>query len=293
MKDHRPLRVLVVGASGLVGAHLVQAARARGDAVTGAARRPQREATVEVDLLDRGGLEAALAAHRPELLALCSAWPYVDGCEQDPARSHRENVETVANAIAATKGSGAALLWFSTDHVFDGTRPRHGESDPVNPVSVYARHKREAESLLEDRGNALVVRTAYVFGAEPARKSFPYRVVDAAKAGAVLKVPRAQAGCPTWAGWLAESSLELLSMGLRGVVHLTGGELLTKAAWARRIASGLALGEVRVEEVDWALAGQVAPRPASVCLKTERHALVQPPLDELLMVHRQSLLDPG
>lgn len=284
-------RVLVVGASGLVGSHLVRAARARGDTVTGAARTVTADATLRVDLEDRATLDAALDAVQPTLVALCSAWPHVDGCEKDPGRSHRENVQTVANAIAATAGSRAALLWFSTDHVFDGSRPRHGESDPVHPLNVYARHKREAEALLEARGNALMCRTAWVWGAERARKNFVYRVLDAARAGKVLEVPRAQSGCPTWAGWLAPSALELLRLGQRGVLHLSGPELLTKAAWARKIASAFGFKEFEAREVEWAQAGQVAPRPASVALKSERHALVQPPLDQLLLVHRESMLN--
>lgn len=287
-----PRRVLVVGASGLVGSHLVRAARAAGAEALGAARNPAGEATLKVDLLDRASIDAALEAAQPELVALCSAWPYVDGCEREPARSHRDNVETVANAIAAVKGSPAALLWFSTDHVFDGSRPRHSESDAVHPLSVYAKHKLEAEGLLLEHGNALVARTAWVFGAEKARKNFLYRVIDAAAAHRPLEVPRAQAGCPTWAGWLAPSALELAAQGLRGVVHLCGPELLTKAGWARKIALQLMLPGFEAREVEWAQAGQVAPRPASVALKSERHALVQPPLDDLLLAHRESLLNP-
>jgi dTDP-4-dehydrorhamnose reductase len=290
-----PRRVLVVGATGLVGSHLVRAAQQRGDQVTGAARNIHAEASVQVDLLDRVSLDAALASVNPEIVALCSAWPWVDGCERDPARSLRENVDTVANAIAATRGSRATLLWFSTDHVFDGSRPYHLESDAVNPVSVYARHKLQAERLLDERGNALIARTSYVFGAERARKNFVYRVIDAAsqKVGTVpLSVPRGQAGAPTWAGWLADSALELIDLGQRSVIHLTGPQLLTKAAWAQKIASALGFKDFEVREVDWEQAGQVAPRPESVFLKSEKHALVQPPLDDLLMLHRDSLLNP-
>ena len=311
-------RVLVVGATGLVGSHLVRAARRRGCVISGAARNVAGEATLRVDLMDRATLDAALAQVNPSLVALCSAWPYVDGCEKDPARSQRENVDTVANAIAATRGSNATLLWFSTDHVFDGSRPHHVESDAVNPVSVYARHKLAAERLLEERGNALVARTSYVFGPEKARKNFLYRVIEKGGQAALLtqqdekggqaalltqqdekaacppfSVPRGQAGCPTFAGWLAESALELIALGQRGVMHLSGPELLTKAAWARRIVSGLGLGQLEVQEVDWAQAGQVAPRPDRVFLKSERHALVQPPLDDLLLLHRESLLNPA
>jgi len=290
-------RYLVVGASGLVGGEFVRRARARGHEVVGTARRVFGEASSALDLEDRAAVAHAAAEVAPDVVVVCSAWPYVDGCEQDPARSHRENVATVQNladALAAPReGRTARIVFYSTDHVFDGTKPgaTYVESDPVRPPSVYARHKREAEEVLLARGNALIVRTAWVFGAELRKKNFVYRVIDLSRSGGFLKVPRGQAGCPTWSGWLCESTLTLLERGETGVVHLTGARAFTKAEWARTIVQCLELPPLRIEEMDAAASGQVAPRPDRVGLASERHELAQGPVDEILRAERMHLLD--
>ncbi|MFT3839380.1 MAG: SDR family oxidoreductase [Myxococcaceae bacterium] len=275
-------RLLVAGASGLVGTHLCEEATRRGLEVTGAARRVRALATHALDLTDRASIDRVLAEVNPDAVVLCTAWPWVDGCEKDPARSERENVGTVRNVIEATQGSKLPLAWFSTDHVFDGTKAAHGESDPVNPMSVYAKHKLAAERLLLERGHALIGRTSYVFGVEADRKNFLYRVLDASRDRTPLKVPVKQGGTPTWAGYLATSTLELLQRGTEGVLHLVGPEVLSKAEWAKKIARVLQLPNVEVVETSWAEAGQVAPRPEVVRLKTERGAPPHPSLDDVL-----------
>jgi dTDP-4-dehydrorhamnose reductase len=285
-----PGRWMVVGASGLVGAEVVRRARAQGRQVAGFARTAQGEARLPLDLTDRAAVERAVAEHSPEVLFLCSAWPHVDGCEADPERSWRENVGTVRNVIAATVGSGAQLVFFSSDHVLGSSPEPQPESAPPAPVSVYARHKREVEELLLARGDSLIARTAWVFGPELRRKNFVYRVIELARGGQALRVPEGQRGCPTFAGWLAASTLALLEQGLEGLVHLSGSEPHSKAQWAARIVHELGLPPVQITEVPWREAGQLAPRPDCVVLRSERHALVHPPLSEILSAEAARLL---
>lgn len=281
-------RLLVVGASGLVGTHVARAAAARWD-VLGVARRVEGLASEALELGDRAAVDALLGRFSPDVVVVASAWPWVDGCEQDPARSHRENVDTVKTLAAAAKPS-TRIVFYSTEHVFDGAVESYDEAAPTHPLSVYAQHKREVELLLLERGNALIARTSYVFGAEARRKNFVYRVIDAAEAGTPLKVPTLQAGMPTWAGWLAHSTLTLLDDGLTGMTHLVGPEVLTKAEWAKTVARGLALPPVDIVEVPWQESGQVAPRPERVRLVSTRHRLVHPPLLEVLRTEREALL---
>lgn len=274
------MRLLVVGASGLVGSELCKQG---GEGAMGAARHVEGAATVRLDLLDRKNLDAVLAGASPDAVAICSAWPYVDGCESDPLRSRRDNVETVTNLIAATAGTKVRLLFFSTDHVFDGRKPgRYVESDAVNPLSVYAKHKRETEELLLTRGQALICRTAWVFGVEARRKNFVYRVLEHVRSGKELKVPSGQSGCPTWTGWLCASALTLLQQGTDGVVHLTGEQEFTKAQWAREITQALGLQGLNLTETDWRESGQLAPRPDRVAITSERHSLTQGPVRPIL-----------
>ncbi|WP_394844288.1 NAD(P)-dependent oxidoreductase [Pendulispora brunnea] len=282
-------RLLVVGASGLVGAELVRRARGRDLEVVGAARTVASEATVALDLGDRAAVRRVLEETEPDVVILASAWPHVDGCESDPQRSQRENIETYRNVVEASAGS-TRLVFYSTDHVFDGEKDGpYTEDDRPNPLNVYSRHKLEAEQLILGHGRALVVRTGWVFGQELRRKNFVYRVIDVARRGEVLKVPPRQAGCPTFSGWLSDATLTLLGQGTEGVVHLTGGEPHTKAQWAETIARSLGL-ELRIEEVDAAASGQVAPRPERVVLASARHTLAQPPVKGILRAERQRLL---
>lgn len=283
-------RWLVVGASGLVGGELAGLLAREGQRVTGTARSVMGNATRVLDLADRAAIDAVVADVAPEVVVVASAWPHVDGCEADPERSHRENVTTVENLVAALSPS-TRVVFYSTDHVFDGKKGApYVESDPVHPPSVYARHKRAVEELLLARGASLIIRTAWVFGAELRKKNFVYRVAAAARAGETLRVPVAQAGCPTWTGWLTQTTVALVDDGLSGIVHATGAEAFTKAEWARAIAEELSLPAVRVEEVGWAAAGQVAPRPERVALRSERHRYVQAPAREILRAERAAIL---
>jgi len=279
------MRLLVVGASGLVGGAVARAARARGYDVIGVARSPSGEATFALDLTDESAVARSLASLVPEVVVIASAWPYVDGCEADPARSARENVATVDHVIAAADAA-TRIVFFSTDHVFDGTKPRYVESDEPHPLSVYARHKLEAETKLVARGRALIVRTAWVFGPESRRKNFVYQVARAAKSGETLRVPARQAGCPTFSEWLADETLDSLTDDVEGVIHATGDQPFTKAEWARAIADALGLPPVHVEEVSPADAGQVAPRPERVALASERRATLPPDPRDVLRERR-------
>lgn len=233
-----------------------------------------------VDATDTDALMDLVHRYEPDAIAICAAWPHVDGCEREPARSLRENVGTVDNVIRATAGSACRILHYSSDLVFDGSKAESVESDPVSPLSVYGHHKRLAEELLLARGRALVVRTSWVFGAEIQRKNFACQVVDAAGTGAGLVVT-GQVGCPTWSGWLADSALDLLPR-LDGIVHLAGSDCLTRSAWATMLVRALGLPAVALREVPMGSVPQYAPRPSRITLKTERHALVQPPLDGIL-----------
>lgn len=279
-------RLLVVGASGLVGSEV---ARAAPGAVLGVARNVGGHATRAMDLLDPRAIEAVVDEANPDAVVVASAWPHVDGCEQDPSRSLRENVTSVRNLLAVL-GAQVRVAFFSTEHVFDGAAPHYDEAAATRPLSVYARHKREVESLLLSRGRSIIVRTSYVFGAEARRKNFMYRVIDAANAGTSLRVPSKQAGMPTWSVWLARSTLSLLSAQYDGVAHLTGPDVLTKAEWAALLVRGLGLPAVEIDEVPWQESGQVAPRPERVRLISTKHDHHHPPLLELLTRERAALL---
>ncbi len=282
-----PVRSLVAGASGLVGSFVLEAAKRHGPAV-GVARSRTSQVTHAVDLTDPKTVDAICREWSPDLVFICSAWPHVDGCEKDPARSHLENVETVSHLMRSVSAT-TRLVFFSTDHVFDGTHSRYGPDDVKTPLSVYAQHKAEVEDRLLRRGNALIVRTSYVFGIEARRKNFVYRVVECCRLGETLSVPERQGGMPTWAPWLAEATVELAQQPTLGVAHLIGPEWLTKAQWAQRIAKKLCPSPLTLVETTASASGQVAPRPDRVLLTSSPSPLPHPPLEACLSLQQAAL----
>ena len=169
--------LLVLGAGGFLGAHVLRIAAVKGRSCVGAARAPERlPAPLDALGLDvrrwdaevLGDTERLLDAVRPERIVLAAAAARPGACEADPGRAERLNVslpETLARSCAER---GTRLVHVSTDLVFAGEPPRDGgyvEEDPTDPVHVYGRTKAAGEArVLAADPSALVVRLPLLFG---------------------------------------------------------------------------------------------------------------------------------
>jgi dTDP-4-dehydrorhamnose reductase len=118
---------------------------------------------------------------------------------------------------------GGLLVHYSTDYVFEGTKPGpYLETDPTNPVSVYGATKLEGERLVAASGcRHLIFRTSWVYA--PWGKNFVRTIAKAALTRPELKVVSDQRGRPTSAEHLARTSLSLLEKGASGTFHVTDG----------------------------------------------------------------------
>jgi dTDP-4-dehydrorhamnose reductase len=180
-------RVIVFGASGLLGASLVPALEARGHAVLAQGRGAA--AALRLDPLDADALSHAFALHQPTALVNLIAATNVDQCEEQPLLAYRANVavvEAIANAVARQPGPRPHLVHVSTDQVYDGPGP-HAE-DVVQPINVYGLSKYAGE-LVAERVGATVLRTNF-FGRSrcAARTSFSDWLVASLREGKPITV---------------------------------------------------------------------------------------------------------
>ena len=90
------MRILVIGGSGLVGSHVLSEATARGHQVTGTYRNFPLPGLVPLDLADTTATQELLLATNPDWVVHAAGWTWVDGCESDPERAHRENCDQPA-----------------------------------------------------------------------------------------------------------------------------------------------------------------------------------------------------
>ena len=266
-------RVLIIGASGQVG-HALRVAFTPEYAVIGASHRHVEGDDARIDLADADSVRGVIEDAQPAVVVLAGGMFHVDGCELDPARSQLINVTGTKVVGAAARSAGASLVFYSTEHVFDGSQSSYRETDAVAPMNVYSRHKVEAENAVRDArpDDHLILRTSSVYGADVHRRNFVVRFVDQVTAGQSVIVADDQWGSPTHAADLARTTRLLVDAGARGTYHATGPEFVDRATFARRICERFGLDASLVVARPASSLGQPAPRPWGVRLDCSRLA---------------------
>jgi dTDP-4-dehydrorhamnose reductase len=266
MWEGREKRWLLLGASGLVGGHL-RAALADRHVVATAHRAPVPGA-VALDLTDPVAIKTVIGNARPDIVVVAAADAFVEHCEREPAATRLINVDAVRRIADAA--SGALLVVFSSEYVFDGRSGPYAESDPVAPINEYGRQKVALESLARDHAGHLVCRVSGVYGWSSARTSFVAQLVDRLRAGQRFRVPSDQVITPTPAPDLARAVVALVDRGARGTFHVAGPEVLPRPEFARRTALAFGLDEKGLEFVPTSDLGLAAPRPLNAGLLTDK-----------------------
>ena len=231
------MKILVIGASGLVGSHVLNAARVGQHGVVGTYRHRPEPDLVHLDCADSSAVDALLREQKPDVVVHAAGWTWVDGCEDDPTRAFAENAEQPARLAEQCKKVGCRFAYFSSSYVFDGQAGPYTEDATPNPINVYGRSKLRAEQAIQTvHGEALLLRVVCVYGAEAQGKNFACQVRRAMESGQALRVPADQRGNPTYAGDIARWLLGLLQRGATGLWHLAGPwPDCTRWDWAQRL----------------------------------------------------------
>jgi dTDP-4-dehydrorhamnose reductase len=234
MADPRPV-AWITGSRGLIGNDLVRMAAQCAPAweVRGLTR-------AHLDLCDRLAVRRLFDEQSPRLIIHCAALSRSPECERYPDLARRVNVE--ATAELAGLASEIPLIFFSSDLVFDGRQGNYVETDPVNPLSVYAETKVAAEHVVLSNPRHTVVRTSLNGGTSPSgNRSFNEEMRRAWEAGEVPKLFVDEFRSPIPAEETARAIWALVAAEQPGLYHLAGAERLSRfqigellaARWAR------------------------------------------------------------
>jgi dTDP-4-dehydrorhamnose reductase len=272
---------LVIGASGLVGRCLMRSLNKSGVATLGTYANRPSAGLRQLDITDASGVADCVSALRPRTIYLTAALTHVDACEDQTETARRINVLGPRLVAAAAQRTGATLVFYSTEYIFDGADGPYSEEAAPNPLSVYGRTKLEAENAIRDiLPAALIVRTTVVFGWDRLSKNFAMQIYDRVQAGLDMTIPDDQLGSPTWAGYLADTSVLLTQSGASGVVNVAGKETVSRTDFARALVRLFGGMPERVIPVPTATLRQRAARPLRGGLRTDKlHKLLgAPPL---------------
>ncbi|MGO8786104.1 MAG: dTDP-4-dehydrorhamnose reductase [Terriglobia bacterium] len=258
------MRILVTGAQGMLASVLLPHLRSDHQ-VCGVDLK-------DFDIGEEAAVERAFHEFRPEFVFHLAAYTDVDGCEANPPKAERVNSLGTRNVARACAEIGAALLYVSTDYVFDGRENRaYREDDCPNPVSVYGRTKlqgeRQAQALVAKH---MIVRSSWLYG--PGGKNFVATILRFARERGDLSVVSDQRGSPTYTRHLALKLTELMAAGIYGVFHVTGSGNCTWFEFAEAIVRSGGYPQVHVHPITTREAGRLAPRPAYSVLENRRLA---------------------
>lgn len=262
MPGERP-RVLVTGASGMLGSDLVPVLAGAGYDVY---PRPRSD----LDVTDPGEVGFAFRELWPDVVVNCAGFTRVDACEME-SKAWAVNAQGVENLSRECRRHNARLVQVSTDFVFDGEKHEpYTETDEMAPLSAYGRGKRAGEEAALRSPAALVVRSSWLFGR--AGWNFIEAILKQVEEGKrELPVVNDQRGKPTATTDLSEAILALLAAGASGIFHFANRGEVTWYDFAREILILAGWSDVRVLRTSSAALARPAARPAYSVLDTSKY----------------------
>ena len=205
------MRLLLFGAGGQVGWELQRALQPLGDVVA----LNRSDPALPVDFSRPDTLAAAVQAVAPDVIVNAAAYTAVDRAEQEAELARAVNAQAPGVLARAAAASGAWLVHFSTDYVFDGSGDQPRDEDaPTGPLSVYGRTKLQGEDAIRASGcRHLVLRTSWVYGARGG--NFAKTMLVLASTRETLRVVADQIGAPTGADLLADLVAQMIPAACR------------------------------------------------------------------------------
>jgi dTDP-4-dehydrorhamnose reductase len=187
------------------------------------------------DITDYQQTQQAILAFRPDVVVHAAAFTNVDGCELQPELAYGVNALGTQNVALACQRCDAAMVYISTDYVFDGTKEgAYWEWDTPNPQSVYARSKLAGEHCTQALLRRFyIVRTAWLYSQGP--KNFVQTVRQLADERDELHFVTDEIGSPTYAPDLARALGMLIPHPLYGIYHFTNTGICSRYEWAKAI----------------------------------------------------------
>lgn len=268
------MRILVTGASGLLGINLALEA-SRDHQVFGLVNDHRLHTAafqvVDGDLLIPGTAERLLDEIQPDWVIHCAALANLDACEADPARARQLNTEVPRLLAELVARGGARLLHVSTDAVFDGLRGDYTEEDIPSPVGVYSQTKQAAEQAVSQANPQAIIARVNLFGYSLTRKRslgefFLYNL----QAGKQVMGFTDVLFCPLLANNLAQIFIEMLTLELTGLYHVVSSDCMSKYEFGVRLAGCFGLDATLIQPTMVAQSGLMAVRSPKLNLRSNK-----------------------
>jgi len=272
------VKILLFGKNGQVGWELQRSLAPLGELV--ALASDSRELCG--DLTDLAGIARTVRAVAPDIIVNAAAHTAVDRAESEPDLARTLNALAPGVLAQEAQRSGAWLVHYSTDYVFDGSGDAPWrETDATGPLNIYGQTKLEGEAAIRASGcRHLIFRTSWVYAARGG--NFAQTMLRLARERDNLAVIHDQIGAPTGADLLADVSAHAIRAAMQrpelgGLYHLAAGG---QTSWydyarfvidfARQAGSAIKVAPEAIQPVSSSAFPTAAKRPLNSRLDTHK-----------------------
>ena len=265
-REEKLMKILICGASGMLGSHFVRLLTERGIAFIAVNRQ-------QLDITQLDQVEDIIRIQKITHVINCAAFTHVDRAETEQKLAYQVNAMGPHCLAIACRRHGAHLVHFSTDYVFDGREHSpYTEDHFCAPLGAYGLSKLAGEiKLLEEHRRSCIIRTSWLFGFPG--KNFVETILTLSSERETLKIVSDQIGRPTYCQDLAEATLELLEE--EGIYHFANAFETSRYHFAKEICRqaeelGLPVVTKNIEPVTTQEYPTPARRPAYSTLSTRK-----------------------
>ena len=198
----RPVNILLLGAGGQLGKVLTADLPTIG--------RIHALDRASLDITNHHAVAEAVTDTQANIIVNAAAYTAVDKAEGEAKKAHAINADAVANLAQLAKTQGAWLIHYSSDYVFDGSKPTpYVEADSPNPINIYGASKLAGEQAIVNSGcRHLIFRTSWVIGKDGS--SFAKTILRLATEQYSLQVVSDQRGVPTSPSLISNITLDAI-----------------------------------------------------------------------------------
>jgi len=271
----KSMRILVTGASGLLGTQICQIAmRQKHEVYSVHSQHPPKFGTsIKLDITDGTALKQVFDKTKPDVLVHSAALSDVDKCEKEKDLAWKINAESTSNIAQLCHKHNCFLLYVSTDYVFNGEKGNYKETDPTAPINNYGLTKLKGEEeIKQSKAEYCIARTSVIYGSIPAagKINFALWLIEKLRNKEETKTVTDHWNSPTLNTNLAEMILEIVEKRTTGTFHLAGATRLSRHEFAQKIAETFNLDKnclppTSSREMQW-----LAKRPKDSSLNVDK-----------------------
>ena len=268
------MRILITGASGLLGINLALEAAQNHDVFGVVNKNPLKTSAfkvVKADLLVPDTCQRLFDDIQPDWIIHCAALANIDACETDPSRARKLNTEIPGELARIVARGGARMLHVSTDAVFDGQKGDYDEQDTPNPLSIYAQTKLEGERAVSDTNPDAIIARVNLYGwSTTGNRSLAEFFFNNLQAEQPIYGFNDVYFCPLYTTDLLKIFLKMLAYNLNGLYHVVSSECLTKYDFGVRIARIFGFNPDLISPASVLDSGLSAPRSPRLTLRSDK-----------------------